>query len=143
MPILITDTTLRDAHQSLIATRMRTRDMLDIASDLTQHCALPRPSGQLIQGALELGFEERTHAAVRQYPANKRHVAARSRSCCSGSIDVDSLGEQTGGAHAPATNEPCRTYYPVLNHVNNYFHSGRSLVFTDPNRLFRSVSVPF
>jgi pyruvate carboxylase len=29
--LLITDTTMRDAHQSLIATRMRTRDMLNIA----------------------------------------------------------------------------------------------------------------
>ncbi|MDU7926771.1 MAG: pyruvate carboxylase, partial [Finegoldia magna] len=29
--LLITDTTLRDAHQSLMATRMRTRDMLPIA----------------------------------------------------------------------------------------------------------------
>jgi len=34
MGILITDTTLRDAHQSLIATRMRTRDMLPIAEML-------------------------------------------------------------------------------------------------------------
>lgn len=34
MGILITDTTLRDAHQSLIATRMRTRDMLPIADHL-------------------------------------------------------------------------------------------------------------
>ncbi|MBI4284926.1 MAG: sodium-extruding oxaloacetate decarboxylase subunit alpha [Chloroflexi bacterium] len=34
MGILITDTTLRDAHQSLIATRMRTRDMLPIAAEL-------------------------------------------------------------------------------------------------------------
>jgi pyruvate carboxylase subunit B len=36
MAILITDTTLRDAHQSLIATRMRTRDMLPIAEKLDQ-----------------------------------------------------------------------------------------------------------
>lgn len=34
MSVLITDTTLRDAHQSLIATRMRTRDMLPIAEKL-------------------------------------------------------------------------------------------------------------
>jgi pyruvate carboxylase subunit B len=34
MSVMITDTTLRDAHQSLIATRMRTRDMLDIAVEL-------------------------------------------------------------------------------------------------------------
>lgn len=34
MGILITDTTLRDAHQSLIATRMRTSDMLPIAEQL-------------------------------------------------------------------------------------------------------------
>ncbi|MGI9046811.1 MAG: pyruvate carboxylase [Burkholderiales bacterium] len=30
-PVLLTDTTMRDAHQSLFATRMRTRDMLEIA----------------------------------------------------------------------------------------------------------------
>ncbi|MCK5760417.1 MAG: oxaloacetate decarboxylase subunit alpha, partial [Candidatus Delongbacteria bacterium] len=30
IPLRITDTTLRDAHQSLWATRMRTKDMLDI-----------------------------------------------------------------------------------------------------------------
>jgi pyruvate carboxylase subunit B len=34
MAIQITDTTLRDAHQSLIATRMRTKDMLPIAEQL-------------------------------------------------------------------------------------------------------------
>ncbi len=34
MGLLITDSTLRDAHQSLIATRMRTRDMLPIAEML-------------------------------------------------------------------------------------------------------------
>ncbi len=34
MGIRITDTTLRDAHQSLIATRMRTGDMLDVAEKL-------------------------------------------------------------------------------------------------------------
>jgi len=31
-PLLITDTTFRDAHQSLLATRMRTHDLLQIAS---------------------------------------------------------------------------------------------------------------
>jgi len=34
MGILLTDTTLRDAHQSLIATRMRTKDMLPTAAEL-------------------------------------------------------------------------------------------------------------
>ncbi len=34
MGIKITDTTLRDAHQSLIATRMRTADMIPIAQEL-------------------------------------------------------------------------------------------------------------
>jgi len=34
--LLITDTSMRDAHQSLIATRMRTRDMLRIADAYTQ-----------------------------------------------------------------------------------------------------------
>ena len=33
MTVFITDTTLRDAHQSLIATRMRTRDMLPVAAE--------------------------------------------------------------------------------------------------------------
>jgi len=32
--LLITDTTLRDAHQSLIATRMRTDDMLTLARQI-------------------------------------------------------------------------------------------------------------
>jgi pyruvate carboxylase subunit B len=36
MTVFITDTTLRDAHQSLIATRMRTRDMLPVAEKLDQ-----------------------------------------------------------------------------------------------------------
>jgi pyruvate carboxylase subunit B len=34
--VKITDTTLRDAHQSLIATRLRTEDMLPLAKDLDQ-----------------------------------------------------------------------------------------------------------
>ncbi len=32
--LLITDTTLRDAHQSLIATRLRTEDMLPLAQEI-------------------------------------------------------------------------------------------------------------
>jgi len=35
--VLITDTTLRDAHQSLIATRLRTEDMLPLAREM-DHC---------------------------------------------------------------------------------------------------------
>ncbi|MEM9280859.1 MAG: pyruvate carboxylase, partial [Verrucomicrobiota bacterium] len=35
-PVLITDTTMRDAHQSLIATRMRSVEMLNIASYVAQ-----------------------------------------------------------------------------------------------------------
>ncbi|HCF61603.1 MAG TPA: pyruvate carboxylase subunit B, partial [Myxococcales bacterium] len=34
--VMITDTVLRDAHQSLLATRMRTEDMLEVASRLDQ-----------------------------------------------------------------------------------------------------------
>jgi pyruvate carboxylase subunit B len=34
MTVFITDTTLRDAHQSLMATRMRTKDMLPVAEEL-------------------------------------------------------------------------------------------------------------
>ena len=33
-PVKITDTTLRDAHQSLIATRLRTEDMLELAHEI-------------------------------------------------------------------------------------------------------------
>ena len=33
-PVAITDTTFRDAHQSLLATRLRTEDMVPIASDM-------------------------------------------------------------------------------------------------------------
>jgi len=36
MGIKVTDTVLRDSHQSLLATRMRTEDMLPIAEDLDQ-----------------------------------------------------------------------------------------------------------
>ena len=36
MRVFITDTTLRDAHQSLIATRMRTSDMLDTAVEMDE-----------------------------------------------------------------------------------------------------------
>ena len=32
--VLLTDTTMRDAHQSLFATRMRTKDMLDVAREM-------------------------------------------------------------------------------------------------------------
>jgi pyruvate carboxylase subunit B len=35
-PVRITDTTLRDGHQSTLATRMRTEDMVPIASELDQ-----------------------------------------------------------------------------------------------------------
>jgi len=34
MGVKITDTTLRDAHQSLLATRMRTRDMIPVCEKL-------------------------------------------------------------------------------------------------------------
>lgn len=35
-PVRITDTTFRDAHQSLVATRMRTETMLPIAEKMDQ-----------------------------------------------------------------------------------------------------------
>ena len=37
-PLLVTDTTFRDAHQSLLATRVRTRDMLRIADVYARKC---------------------------------------------------------------------------------------------------------
>ncbi|MDO8617226.1 MAG: pyruvate/oxaloacetate carboxyltransferase [Dehalococcoidia bacterium] len=36
MPVRITDTTMRDGHQSLLATRMRTEDMLPIAEQMDE-----------------------------------------------------------------------------------------------------------
>jgi pyruvate carboxylase len=38
-PVLVTDTTFRDAHQSLLATRLRTHDMLAIAPALAREAA--------------------------------------------------------------------------------------------------------
>ena len=35
-PLKITDVTLRDGHQSLLATRMRTEDMVPIAPDMNK-----------------------------------------------------------------------------------------------------------
>ena len=37
-PLLLTDTTFRDAHQSLLATRVRTRDMLRVADAYARLC---------------------------------------------------------------------------------------------------------
>ncbi|MFM7161653.1 MAG: pyruvate carboxylase, partial [Planctomycetaceae bacterium] len=37
-PLLLTDTTFRDAHQSLLATRMRTYDMLQVADSYARLC---------------------------------------------------------------------------------------------------------
>jgi pyruvate carboxylase len=39
VPLLLTDTTFRDAHQSLLATRVRTRDMLRVADAYASLCA--------------------------------------------------------------------------------------------------------
>src|SRR3989442_15007193 len=36
MTVKITDTTMRDGHQSLLATRMRTEDMLPIAPEMDE-----------------------------------------------------------------------------------------------------------
>jgi pyruvate carboxylase len=38
-PLLLTDTTMRDAHQSLLATRVRTKDLLNIADAYAQKCS--------------------------------------------------------------------------------------------------------
>lgn len=38
-PLLLTDTTFRDAHQSLLATRLRTRDMLHVAPAYARLCS--------------------------------------------------------------------------------------------------------
>lgn len=39
--LLVTDTTMRDAHQSLLATRMRTYDLLQAAKPTGQVCSAP------------------------------------------------------------------------------------------------------
>ncbi|RIK77638.1 MAG: pyruvate carboxylase [Planctomycetota bacterium] len=38
-PLLLTDTTMRDAHQSLLATRLRTKELLNIADAYAHKCA--------------------------------------------------------------------------------------------------------
>jgi len=38
-PLFITDTTFRDAHQSLLATRLRTRDLLNVAEAYARRCS--------------------------------------------------------------------------------------------------------
>jgi pyruvate carboxylase len=38
-PLLLTDTTMRDAHQSLLATRLRTKDLLNVADAYAHKCA--------------------------------------------------------------------------------------------------------
>ncbi len=38
-PLLLTDTTFRDAHQSLLATRVRSHDLLQIADVYARHCS--------------------------------------------------------------------------------------------------------
>ena len=47
--VFVTDTVLRDAHQSLLATRMRTADMLPICPKLDKVGALPRGIANLLQ----------------------------------------------------------------------------------------------
>ena len=61
--LLVTDTTLRDAHQSLFATRMRTEDMLNAADAIAQFTFghhLDKEWGGISAGqatwALELGM---------------------------------------------------------------------------------------
>ncbi len=48
--LLITDTTFRDAHQSLLATRVRTRDLVNIA-EATSHCLADAFSLEMWGGA--------------------------------------------------------------------------------------------
>jgi len=59
--LLVTDTTLRDAHQSLFATRMRTRDMLTmaphLAHDLPQLLSLESWGGATFDAALRFLHE--------------------------------------------------------------------------------------
>jgi pyruvate carboxylase len=45
--LLITDTTFRDAHQSLLATRMRTFDLLEVADAYAHHCSRHVQSGNV------------------------------------------------------------------------------------------------
>ena len=50
--VLLTDTTMRDAHQSLLATRMRTHDMRRDRAVLRAHAAEPVLAGMLGRGDL-------------------------------------------------------------------------------------------
>eukprot|EP00118_Oscarella_pearsei_P021380 m.239737 g.239737 ORF g.239737 m.239737 type:complete len:1193 (+) comp40184_c1_seq10:71-3649(+) len=60
--VLLTDTTLRDAHQSLLATRVRTHDMLQIAPFLSQEfsslCSLEMWGGATFDVALRFLRED-------------------------------------------------------------------------------------
>ncbi len=60
--LLVTDTTLRDAHQSLIATRMRSHDMLAIADAIAQRTpelfSLEMWGGATFDSALRFLFED-------------------------------------------------------------------------------------
>src|SRR5207249_10129646 len=49
-PLLLTDTTFRDAHQSLLATRLRTHDLLGLADVYARHAA-GRPAVEIWGGA--------------------------------------------------------------------------------------------
>ena len=61
-PVHITDLVLRDAHQSLLATRMRTEDMLPIAEKLNRAgCAVHhrrRMSGERIRDSTRFRVED-------------------------------------------------------------------------------------
>ena len=78
--VLVTDTTLRDAHQSLLATRMRTADMLPIvpyvARELPQLFSLECWGGATFDVALRFLKEDPWAAAGADPRARAQHPAA-------------------------------------------------------------------
>src|SRR5512137_1459092 len=81
-PVMVCDTVLRDAHQSLLATRMRTDDMLCIASRLDQigYWSLEMWGGATFDSAMRfLGEDpwERLRTLRREMPNTRLQMLLR------------------------------------------------------------------
>ena len=72
--VLVTDTTMRDAHQSLLATRMRSHDIVGIAEVLC-----PRPAGTPVAGMLGRRDLRRRHAVPHRGPVGAARRSANVR----------------------------------------------------------------
>ncbi len=83
-PLLLTDTTFRDAHQSLLATRVRTRDMLRVADAYARLCPehlLDRDVGRRHVRHVACGSSRKTRGTAWRSSA-RRSPTSSSRCCC-------------------------------------------------------------